>query len=115
MIGVGWISLVAFPMFADESTPAPFIEVGSKVVIVSKQLVFESREALHKARAILQSGKPDAEIDRVINRMIKNGECSQLQQFMRATVIVIDGDDVQIQQREGSYGAKWWIERSVAQ
>src|ERR1700758_4171156 len=90
-------------------TPIPRIDIGSKVVIVEKQLVYESQEALHKGREIFESGKTDAQIDKVINRMIKDGECVQLKRFMRATIVDIQGDDVQIRQGEpGPYAAKWW-------
>jgi hypothetical protein len=103
-------------LITETTSAASSIEVESKVVVVGKQLVLVSRDAFHKAREILQSGKSDDQIDIVINRMIKDGECLQLSQFINATVIMIDGDDVQIQQRKGSaYGAKWWIERSAAQ
>lgn len=106
----------ATPSPTPEATPVPRIDVGSKVVIVEKQLVYNSRAALQKGREILASGKPDAQIDRVINRMIKNGECIQLKRFMRATIIDIQGDDVQIRQGDpGPYAAKWWVDQGEAQ
>lgn len=98
-------------------TPIPVstgIDIGSKVVVLAGQWVFESREGLNKVRG-LYAWKP-AEYEQTIRRMVKDGECLQLTESMRATVIDIQGDDVQIRQGEpGPYAAKWWIEKKAAQ
>ena len=84
-------------------TPTPtLIETGSKIVALSGRMVFSSKEALDAYR----------EGTRKQSEMIKDGSAFRLPQCINATVLSIQDDDVQIQQRwESVLGEEFWIEK----
>jgi hypothetical protein len=100
-----WIVLglggCCFPFVLRAPTPAS-IETGSKIVALSGRMVFSSKEALDAYRAGTRKQ----------SEMMKDGSAFRLPQCISATVLSIQGDDVQIQQRwKDVLGEKFWIEK----
>jgi hypothetical protein len=99
----------ATPVQTQTLTPVsnPAVDVGSKVVVTSGKIVFESRKALQAYR----TGT------RKLSAMVADGSAFQLDHYIRATVVSIEGTDVQIVQRSdaGATGENWWIDLADAQ